>query len=196
MHADKATEVYWMGIRRSERNVHYTDLHLIMMTSSNGNFFHVTGSLCRKNSPVTAEFPSQSQWRGALMFSLICAWINGWLSNREADDLRRHRVHYDVTVMLLLVLCSASREFIYPILWISLHIPWVIELYGNRALPLLVASLMSPVASLVTTDRCSYVSMCLSISTKYYLFPGIVPLLYSVGNKTYYYYCTHSNLST
>ena len=22
------------------------------------------------------------QWRGALMFSLICAWINGWINNR------------------------------------------------------------------------------------------------------------------
>ena len=52
----------------------------------------------------------------------------------------------------------------------------------------LVACLMSPVASLVTTDRCSNVSMCLRISTKCFLFPGIVPLLYSVGNKTYYYY--------
>ena len=47
---------------------------------------------------------------------------------------------------------------------------------------------MSPVASLVTTDRCSNVSMCLRISTKCFLFPGIAPLLYSVGNKTYYYY--------
>ena len=47
---------------------------------------------------------------------------------------------------------------------------------------------MSPVASLVTTDRFSNVSMCLRISTKCFLFPGIVPLLYSVGNKTYYYY--------
>ena len=51
----------------------------------------------------------------------------------------------------------------------------------------LVASLMSPVVSLVTTDRCSNVSMCLWISIKCF-FPGIVPLLYSVGNKTYYYY--------
>ena len=33
------------------------------------------------------------------MFSLICAWINGWVNNGEADDLRRHRAHYDVTVM-------------------------------------------------------------------------------------------------
>ena len=33
------------------------------------------------------------------MFSLICAWINAWVNNREAGDLRRHRAHYDVVVM-------------------------------------------------------------------------------------------------
>ena len=37
--------------------------------------------------------------RGALMFSLICARMNGWVNNREAGDLRRHRFHYDVIVM-------------------------------------------------------------------------------------------------
>ena len=36
-------------------------------------------ALCPGNSPVTGEFPSQRQWRGALMFSLICAWINAWV---------------------------------------------------------------------------------------------------------------------
>ena len=33
------------------------------------------------------------------MFSLICAWVNGWVNDREAVDLRRHRAHYDVIVM-------------------------------------------------------------------------------------------------
>ena len=33
------------------------------------------------------------------MFSLIYAWINCWVNNREAGDLRRYRAHYDVTVM-------------------------------------------------------------------------------------------------
>ena len=42
----------------------------------------------------------KGQWRGALMFSLICARINGWVNNIEAGDLRRHRTHYDVTVMV------------------------------------------------------------------------------------------------
>ena len=49
-------------------------------------------------SPVNS--PRKGQWRGALMFSLICAWINGWVNNREAGDLRRHHAYYDVFVML------------------------------------------------------------------------------------------------
>ena len=48
-------------------------------------------------SPVNS--PHKGQWRGALVFSLICAWINGWVNNREAGDSRRHRAHYDVIVM-------------------------------------------------------------------------------------------------
>ena len=49
-------------------------------------------------SPVNS--PHKGQWRGALMFSLICACINDWVNNREAGTLRRHRAHYDVTVMI------------------------------------------------------------------------------------------------
>ena len=48
-------------------------------------------------SPVNS--PHNGQWRGALMFSLICVWINGWVNNGEADDLRCYRTHYDITVM-------------------------------------------------------------------------------------------------
>ena len=49
-------------------------------------------------SPVNS--PHKGQWRGSLMFSLICVWINGWVNRREASDLRRYRAHYDVIVML------------------------------------------------------------------------------------------------
>ena len=48
-------------------------------------------------SPVNS--PHKGQWRGALMSSLICVWINGWVNNREASDLRRYRALCDVTVM-------------------------------------------------------------------------------------------------
>ena len=41
----------------------------------------------------------KGQWRGALMFPLICAWINGWAKNREAGVLRRQCAHYDVIVI-------------------------------------------------------------------------------------------------
>ena len=47
----------------------------------------------------TVNSPHKSQWRGALMFSLICACMNGWPNNREAGDLRHHCGHYDITVM-------------------------------------------------------------------------------------------------
>ena len=53
-------------------------------------------------SPVNS--PHKGQWRGALMFSLISAWINGWVNNRETSDMRRHRAHCDVIVMTLWIM--------------------------------------------------------------------------------------------
>ena len=61
-------------------------------------------ALCAGNSPVNS--PHKGQWRGALMFSLICASINGWGNNDEAGDLRRRCAHYDVIVMRCCVQCS------------------------------------------------------------------------------------------
>ena len=56
-------------------------------------------ALCEGNhrSPVVSSHKGQS--RGGLMFNFICAWTNGWANNRDAGDSKRHRVHYDVTVM-------------------------------------------------------------------------------------------------
>ena len=53
-------------------------------------------AICHR-SPVNS--PHKGQWRGALVFSLICAWINGWVNKRWAGDLRHHHTHYDVTVI-------------------------------------------------------------------------------------------------
>ena len=66
-------------------------------------------ALCAGNSPVPVNSPHKGQWRGALMFSLICARINDWVNNREADDLRHHRGHYDVNVMNILILKHINR---------------------------------------------------------------------------------------
>ena len=71
-----------------------------MMTSSNGSIFRVTGHLSGEfTGPGPVNSPHKGQWRGALMFPLICAWINCWVNNRKAGDLRRHLAHYDVSVM-------------------------------------------------------------------------------------------------
>ena len=68
--------------------------HDVMMTSANGTIFRVTGHLC-------GEFTGQ--WRGALMFSLICARTNSWANKVDAGDLRRHRAHYDVIVTEVII---------------------------------------------------------------------------------------------
>ena len=68
---------------------------IFMMTSSNGNIISVTGPLWWESTGS----PHKGQWRGALMFSLICAWTNDWGNNRGAGNLRRHCAHYDVTII-------------------------------------------------------------------------------------------------
>ena len=70
-----------------------------MTMSSNGNFFPCYWPFVRgiHRSPVNS--PHKGQWCGALMFTLICARINGWVNNRDAGDLRCHHAHCDVIVM-------------------------------------------------------------------------------------------------
>ena len=63
-------------------------------------------------SPVNSTH--KGQWRGALMFSLICSWINGWINNREAGHLRRHRVHYVVIVMQGFLGAVSIRKTVLP----------------------------------------------------------------------------------
>ena len=69
------------------------------------------------------------------MFSLICVWINGWVNNRKAGDLRRYCGHYDVSVMgfwhpmcvylVIILWVSSCRR------WQGLHVishPWITNL--------------------------------------------------------------------
>ena len=53
----------------------------------------------RRIHRLPVNSPHKGQWRGALRFSLIGAWISGWVNNGESGDLRRHLAHYDVIVM-------------------------------------------------------------------------------------------------
>ena len=59
----------------------------------------LAGPFVRGIHRSSVNSPHKDQWRGALMFSLICAKTNGWVNYREADDLWRHCANYDVTVM-------------------------------------------------------------------------------------------------
>ena len=69
-------------------------------------------------SPVNS--PRKSQWRGALMLSLICVWINGWVNNREAGDLRSYRAaHYDIIVMRCYGMSSGCSS-VRPTSWMGL----------------------------------------------------------------------------
>ena len=73
--------------------------YYVMMTSSNGNIFRVTGHLC-------GEFTGP-RWIPRAKASDAELWCffdlrlnNGWVNNREAGDLKRYCAYYDVTVML------------------------------------------------------------------------------------------------
>ena len=72
-------------------------------------------------APVNS--PHKGQWRGALMFSLICVWINGWVNNREAGDLRRYRAHYDVTVMFQMTI----NHHWFSLGWNVSTSPWYVK---------------------------------------------------------------------
>ena len=63
----------------------------------------------------------KGQWRGALMYSLICAWTNRWANNGDADDLRRHRAHYEVIVTLISLRISGRHDISTGII---AHIRW------------------------------------------------------------------------
>ena len=102
---------------------------IIMMTSSNGNIFCVTGHLCGEFTGPRWIPHTKASDAELWCFSLICTRINGWVNNREAGDLRRHRAHYDVIVMILSVASHRSREHgaLFPLALCSL---WCVRMIG------------------------------------------------------------------
>ena len=69
------------------------------MTSSNGNIFCVTGHLCGEFTGPRRIPRTKASDAELWCFFFICDWINGWVNNREAGDLRCYRAHYDAIVM-------------------------------------------------------------------------------------------------
>ena len=87
--------------------------------------FHVVGRV-----PVTGEFPVQRPvTRRFDIFFDVCPKKNGWVNNGEAGDLRRHRTHYDVSVMkkgqhFAVDNCNAfsrKEKFWLQSFWLELH---------------------------------------------------------------------------
>ena len=83
-------------IATEERNIF--NCMCIMMTSSNGDKWRYWPFVRGIHRSAVNSLP-KGQWGGALMFSLIWAWINGWVNNGKASDLRRHRTYCDVTLV-------------------------------------------------------------------------------------------------
>ena len=106
-HGDENGKFLFMYSLPSLTNHHF---HITLLNVNNGTLIHHDDvikwkhflrywAFVRGSHRSTVNSPHKGQWRGALMFSLICTWIKGWVKNGGAGDLRRHRAHYDVTVM-------------------------------------------------------------------------------------------------
>ena len=88
------------------------------------------------------------------MFSLICARVKGWIKNVEAGDLRRHRAHYDVSVMVMTVyslFMSFNRENPYvSVVWSWIDMikcrKWLHRDWGNY-----IDVIMGTIASQITS---------------------------------------------
>ena len=88
-------------------------------------------AICAGNSPVPGDFPHKGQLRGALMFSLICVWINGWVNPYFPLPKRRRRWQYEKTLLPRWISCSVMKSLFcqetpaYIAIIITACIQWV-----------------------------------------------------------------------
>ena len=61
--------------------------------------------IVRRIHRSTVNSPHIGLWSAAMRFSLICTRIKSWVNTVDAGDFRRHRPHYDVTVMCWVAEC-------------------------------------------------------------------------------------------
>ena len=81
--------------------------------------------------PYPVDSSHKIQWCRAFMFSLICAWTNGWVNNRDAGDSRRHRAHYDVTEMT----CNNHHADFYKVsTMLHIHQPFLYDVSKTLAI--------------------------------------------------------------
>ena len=120
-------------------------------------YFRVTSHLWEW--PVKS--PHKGMWRGALKFSLLCDWTNVWVNNPDASDFRRHRAHYDVTVMgvipVSVYIPGYARYRIRPVQytlfgcwkcsgfrWYAIHSAWIQLAHASLQLNFAIASDIIP----------------------------------------------------
>ena len=103
-------------------------------------------------SPVNS--PYKGRWCGTLMFSLIFAWTNSWINNRDAGDLRRRCAHYDVTAMAICIKtyevpqdCTHSK--CQPLLLLT-------ELHDFHYNDVIISAMASQITSLTTVYSTIY----------------------------------------
>ena len=121
------------------------------MTSSNGNIFRDTGPLC-----------------GELMFSLICAWLNGRVNNREAGDLRRRRAYHNVIVMEMI-----RCHFTCPSIYIYISFIWTNTMVSRERMVSQIThgqldSLFNSAFMLTTKDWLSVLGICRQLLASLY----------------------------
>ena len=92
---------HWMSLQSFMNCQSYSTIVKYMMTSSYTNISTLLAPFVRGIHRSLVNSLHKDQWSWALVFSLICAWINAWVNSREAGDLRNHNGHYDVIVMEL-----------------------------------------------------------------------------------------------
>ena len=123
-----------------------TPIRRITAMSSRMGTFSVVLDLLMGNSPITVKFPHKGQTRRAFMFSLIFAWTNGWVNNRDACHLSRHRAHYGVTNVL-------SQAYIKEIIKSTHYWPFVRKTQRVINAEIVPSTVMSTCLILLLTNK-------------------------------------------
>ena len=118
-----------ISVRPRYSLLNFTAVDQLMIPSSNGNNFRVTGPLCEEFTghrwiPLTKA--SDAELR---CFLWSAPWINGWVNNLEAGNLRRHRTHYDVIVMYQMF---SRGKFVLECVLMVYHAYWRQQNYRNE----------------------------------------------------------------
>ena len=86
-------------VRADEISERTKDIYCFTWWRHQMETFSALLAICAGNSPVTGEFPAKKPVARNFGVFVTCTWINGGVNNGEGVDLRRHRAHYDVTIM-------------------------------------------------------------------------------------------------